>query len=549
MKRLQGFGWGLALLLSANLASAQTPKLGFEEQPVQPVSTAPSSAAVLSLTLPMTAAAGGHDACCAGGCRPDCHVTWLKPWKCEDLEMKPAEHKARCHSCGLLHSLLYCPKDDDKGNGNGNGKDEKKEEKKNGKDEKKNGNGKEEEKAEEAPERTPLMQAIECRHPALFQQLDCRGIKIYGWIAGGMTFNTDSPRDRLNFGTNFNNRSNDVMLNQAYIVLEKPLDLDKKKDEIHFGFRADIVYGHDVPYFSNFAYGWSNHQTGASGQSPRTSDYALDALQFYGEMHLPVLTERGVDVRVGRFYTLLSNELTPAPQTLFYSHNYEYFYGPFTHTGVMSTVHIGDTLDVHNCFVRGWEPVFADNNDVWGYMGGLVWNSCDKQHNVTVGWHLSPEQNNNNDNWRRVGSGYYTRTFGSHNQWKYTGGGTIGWEQGGSAFDQGRPAEWYAINQYLFYTIDPRLTLGVRGEWFHDDDGNRTSLFNDQFLDGNRPGYAGSFYGLTLGATWKPYQNLRVRPEVRFDWFDGPSTNGSLPFNDQRDRFQLTFGFDVVWEF
>ncbi len=48
-------------------------------------------------------------------------------------------------------------------------------------------------------------------------------VRFYGWIQQGFTANFDSPRDRVNFGVNFNWRSNDYRLNQFYFVLENSL--------------------------------------------------------------------------------------------------------------------------------------------------------------------------------------------------------------------------------------------------------------------------------------------------------------------------------------
>ena len=58
------------------------------------------------------------------------------------------------------------------------------------------------------------------------------------------------------------------------------------------------------------------------------------------------------------------------------------------------------------------------------------------------------------------------------------------------------------------------------------------------------PGFAASFYEITAGFTYRPYQNLRVRPELRSDF-----TPDARPYNDQKDKFQLTAAFDVIYEF
>ncbi|MCI0682287.1 MAG: outer membrane beta-barrel protein [Gemmataceae bacterium] len=486
--------------------------------------------------------------CCPTSCGHDrcCNVTWLKPWTCDDLKMEPVECKPRCCG-GFLHGLLFCPPEEENGNGNcnGNGNGEKK----NGAEEKKDGNGNGEE-AEEEDDLTPLMQAIKCRFPVLFDRMECTGTKIYGWVQFGYTVNLDSPNDRLNLGPNFNNRSNDFSWNDIpYIVIERPLDLDKKKDQFHVGYRLDTTFGHNAPHWANFGLGLFENFTGSRLQTPRTHELGLDMPQMYVEAHLPVLTDRGVDIRLGRFFELCGYELSPATQTPFYSHSYEYPYAvPFTIFGAMATVHIGDTVDFQNAFVRGWEVSFHDINDAWGYTGALVWNSCDKRTNVILSWITSPEQIQNNDNWRQVISVNATRKAGCYNEWQFTVGSHVGWEEDVVQADRVGAAEWYGVSGYVLYTVNPKLILGTRGEWFRDDDGVRVTFFNDQALDATRPGSAGNYFEWTLGFTYKPYQNLRLRPEVRFDWFDGPAGAGA-PFNDRTDRFMTTLGIDAIWEF
>lgn len=541
-------------------------------QPGTAATPAPASTSVV-VTDPFTAVCNNA---CGHGSRSHCNIQWLKPWTCDDLKMEP--FKAPPSYCGCK-GFFWCPPEpeepkEENGNGDKNGNGEKKNgngdkkngngngEKKNGNGEKKNGNGngngeekKEEEEAEEEPTPTPLMAWIQCRFPSMYNRLDCCDTKIYGWMQGGFTGNFDSPRDRLNYGVNFNNRSNDVLLNQLYFVIEKPLDLDKKKDCFHMGYRADFFFGHDTPYWENLLGVFPNF-LGDRLEVSRLTENGISLPQAYLDFHLPILTDRGVDVRAGRFYTLMGFEVNPAPSTYFYSHNYEFFYGmPFTHTGVLATVHLTDTLDFANGYVRGWDVCLSDTNDTGAYIGGLLWNSCDKRNSIALTWVTGPEQLNNNHNYRTALCLYYTRLFGCYNEWRFVTGGHGAWEPGASLDPTPtvRSAEWYGYCAYLFYTVNPKLTLGMRAEWFRDDDGARTVFTNSDNGGArwNRPGYAGNFYEVTFGATWKPYQNLRIRPEIRFDWFDGVAIDGSnsLPFNDQTDSFQTTFGIDLIWEF
>ncbi len=120
----------------------------------------------------------------------------------------------------------------------------------------------------------------------------------------------------------------------------------------------------------------------------------------------------------------------------------------------------------------------------------------------------------------------------------------------GSPFT-GLDAEWYGISQYAYYKLNCKWDVGARFEWFRDDDGLRVGGWGRRV--GGSPivpfGFGGDFYELTLGANWKPNANLAVRPEVRFDWYEGISGFGPRPFDDGMDDEMVTFAVDVVCAF
>jgi hypothetical protein len=236
----------------------------------------------------------------------------------------------------------------------------------------------------------------------------------------------------------------------------------------------------------------------------------------------------------------MGHEYYPAPLTEFYSQSYEIIYAtPFSHTGILSTIHTTDTLDMTAGVVVG-SDVFEDNNNRPSFTGNFVWNSCDKRTNWTTAWITGPEQFNNNDNYRSVFTSYITRKFGCCNQWTGIVGGNLGYEDDAVTNPLSgalQNAEWHGTSAYLLYTVDPSLILGTRMEWFRDDDGARTAVTG-------RPGFADNFYEVTFGATKKVYQNLRLRPEIRFDW-----AADSLPYNDLTDGSQTTLACDLIWEF
>jgi hypothetical protein len=122
-----------------------------------------------------------------------------------------------------------------------------------------------------------------------------------------------------------------------------------------------------------------------------------------------------------------------------------------------------------------------------------------------------------------------------------------GVQQDGVAIAGGpnQDADWYGINQYLFYQINCCWAAGVRFEWFRDDDGTRVVGLGDGNL-ATGP-FEGDFYAITLGANWKPNDNVTIRPELRFDWFEGQA--GANPFDGGAENDQTTAAVDVVIAF
>jgi hypothetical protein len=116
-------------------------------------------------------------------------------------------------------------------------------------------------------------------------------------------------------------------------------------------------------------------------------------------------------------------------------------------------------------------------------------------------------------------------------------------------------AQWYGLNNYLLYTINKCWSANLRAEWLRDDDGLRVAG------PGNIPGvrawsgagYAGNFYDITVGLNWRPTGNWLVRPEVRWDWYDGPASwipgKPALPFDAGDSDHQTTFAVDAIFSF
>jgi hypothetical protein len=107
----------------------------------------------------------------------------------------------------------------------------------------------------------------------------------------------------------------------------------------------------------------------------------------------------------------------------------------------------------------------------------------------------------------------------------------------------GDSSSWYGIDQYLYYDLTPSVRLGGRFEWFRDDDGIRLGLSRP--TNPNNNPFVGDMYSLSMGVNWTPLRDVTLRPEVRWDRFDGTG----LPFDDGADDQQFLVGMDAIWQF
>ena len=384
-----------------------------------------------------------------------------------------------------------------------------------------------------------------CEPWHLFCQNDC-GTNIYGFLDGGFMWNTASPADGFNGPVTFPDRDSG-QFNQLYGIVENPADLGDCCCGWDIGYRVDALWGSDYVFTmaaglelrQNFAPHW-NQDNGFN------ADYGLALPQFYVD-----LAYNDWKIKLGHFYTPIGYEVVPANGNFFYSHAYTMQYGePFTHTGVLGQYAYSDTTTLNIGLVNGWDA-FDKVEDEAAPIFGFAW---DGGNGLTLAWNMILSNNEPVPLGPNAGAltdrvmyslvaGY---TFGCDDEWQYVFQHDFGRQQGANAFTPGLAAEWYGINQYLFYTVNDCWKAGARFEWFRDDDGSRvTGLRNpNNAIFGQS--FAGNFYEIALGMNWTPSSNLTVRPELRYDWFDGVGTVAG-PFDSGTDTEQFLLGFDAIY--
>ena len=376
----------------------------------------------------------------------------------------------------------------------------------------------------------------------LFPQSDC-GWNLTGFIDAGITGNNRYPVDRFNGVTTFNDR-NEGQINQVWLTLAKAIDTEDCNWS--WGGRTDVMWGSDYVFNQNAGFelhdDFSAHWNGAGNL------YGVVVPQMYAEVGNDMNS-----IKVGRFFTPIGYEVVPATGNFFYSHAYTHQYGePFYHNGVLYTRTASDNLNWFIGAVNGWDALDRETDPI-GAILGTTWNNGG---DLTVFWSGGLTNDPRTGGLATAADDFSNRYISSlvvtanlTENLTYIFQNDLGWQEDNNVFNQGvGTAEWYGINQYLYYTINDCWRAGGRFEWFRDDDGARVGAVRPG--NQNAPfGLAGHFYEVTGGLNWSPRSNLMIRPEVRYDWFDGQSLTGLLPFNAGTDTYQFTYAVDMIFQF
>jgi hypothetical protein len=384
-----------------------------------------------------------------------------------------------------------------------------------------------------APAETP--QPWHMPQPAFCQN---HRITIGGWVDQGITFNNLRPADRFNGPNVINDRDREYQLNQAWLYFDRPTNTENGGWDI--GGHVDVVYGTDWRFGQNF--GLENRFDDSN------SFYGLILPQFYGDIAYNRLL-----VRLGHFATNTSLEKVPAPANFFYSHTYLMagYFDPLLVTGLQAEYKLTDNWTAVGGMNRGWME-FEDPDQCWNFLGGLRRASDDK--NRTLSLMVDTGNQIGFTGLHQRNSVFLVYTSNITKRLQYGAQYNVGQEANGSFVNPGQNANWYGTEQLLTYKLTDKWSAGLRYEYVRDDQGARIAgignvLLTDRGWDG-LPGYTGPFQDVSLGLNYRPNMNIVVRPETRWDMYDGPANPfGQLPYGNHTRSSQFTFACDLIVTF
>ena len=370
-------------------------------------------------------------------------------------------------------------------------------------------------------------------------------VQVYGWIQNSFTGNTDGTPRNLSNVTVFPNRlANQWQGNQYYIILENAIE---QTDQINLGFRFDTLFGNDWEFTKDI---------GLFDNAFKTNSFVgLDFPQIYGEMHLPFVTENGIDVKGGRFYSPAGYESPMAIYRPALSVSNIFNYTVFTYVGMLTTIHWNDQIDLYAGTVNGPNR-WIDKSYVWETLAGLKWTSMTGKTTITDFFRVGPAQFPYfpradaqfpipgfppppfRAGQRNVGYTHRPRYYHSlmiNHQWSnqlaevFEADFVVDVDSPGFGID-GTPktTSIFGFVHWFLYDFNPK----VMGFW-------RSEIFSDP--NGAATGLADTYYEITVGCRYKAKPWLWIRPEARYDW-----VQSSHPYADGTRWSQLTLAFDVI---
>jgi hypothetical protein len=359
-------------------------------------------------------------------------------------------------------------------------------------------------------------------------------VKVYGWLAGSANASTSR---NSNFPVTNQSYPNRFELDQAVIVAERTPDT-VQTGHFDWGFHISGLFGTDYRFTTDLGY--------ISGQlTARHRRYGFDPELEYLDIYIPSVGA-GLNLRIGRAYTLPGIESQVAPGNYAESHSLLYYASPTTATGIIGTVKMNDhwlfqlgltagndvapwsadaKLSVSACigyrFNRGSDYLYPCVNGLNG--GRYAFNNVQVFDNT---WY-----HKFNDSWHMATEVLYMYQLGVPG---VSGSVTPEPNTFAAVCPSGsircRAAEW-AVDSYLERQLSKSSYVSFRADYLADAAGQQT-------------GHKDRYSEVTL--TWGHWMGsyVLVRPEIRFDHaMDRPA------YDEGTRRNQFLAGLGVILKF
>lgn len=346
---------------------------------------------------------------------------------------------------------------------------------------------------------------------------------LTGWVDAGYTA-ASVGSGRLIVQPRPNHLGDEFLLNQLVLNLQR--DPDPQSDSL--GFHTQLLAGSDAWLLA-----------GPGDPDNENMRFGFVIRQLHLDVHLDLLTEGGIDLRIGRAPSYLGYDSYQAPYRPFYSLTYQWWYAQDgCDTGTWATWHATETWDLTAGIYLGSNTFFELRDKA----------PC----GVVQARRNEDDSGSHYEAWTTV---FGNQAIGQGNSQLLEGKNQIAVEYRRLFPLNGRLSQvvqanvgradrvlgdlhgfWAGLLGANTWRVRENYDWQVRYEWFYDN--------------GTRTDFRTSFWACTFGAAWRPRPRLTIRPEVRGD-FAGVPVFGVLNVSDLRRlrREQFTAAVDAVFTF
>jgi len=346
-------------------------------------------------------------------------------------------------------------------------------------------------------------------------------VNISGFVQASYFYNTRRPSDGLNDGYLWNTKDNSFSLNKFKLTVASAPVASDKWDA---GFRASLLLGDDAPDLNT---------GGANGLFGSNTSFN-DLREAYVELNVPIGT--GLDVKAGELISLLNWESGDggAANPNFSQGNQWWFTGDGPSAGIQATYNftdkIGLTVRVDNGLFQG--PV--DVNSGKAFSGSLAFKPTKNLWVNLIGWYESAAGGDNDISGISTIGGYQvTSKLGT------------GWEVDYFNFSStANASDLWSVGGWIWYDFTPKVDLALRADYVDNRDGMLGPAVRPGAGLPFSPDSDGSLGSVTLTLNLKPVDNIKIQPEIRYDY---TSYSRGLEAGGKKDRIIVGCGVSYLF--
>lgn len=336
--------------------------------------------------------------------------------------------------------------------------------------------------------------------------LGLNGFQFGGLMYGSYNYNFNSPDSGSNNMRIFDTEHNDFTMDLLQLEVSK-------ETESGVGFHAVLDYG----------------KTAGLIQSDWGGDLAHNFEVQQAYMTYTFGIGNGVEMKFGKFATLLGGEVIESPYNPNVSRSFMFGYAiPFTHTGVLFSTALNDNISLTAGVVNGWDSV-TDNNNGKTFLGSLGLELGD------LAWTFNGVFGAEDDDSGSSKTGVFDTvlTYSPMENVDLLANfdyGTASEQVGGDDADWTGLSGIVTLGGGLLNESLADWSFALRGEWFSDPDGYRTGIEQD-------------LREVTGTFKWQMTENLQARLEFRHDWSNKNVFSDGGGYSDDQDSMIVEFAY------